>query len=121
VHTDLSNFFKIQEERLKGLPVFKNNNVKINCNDALDINNLAQTYLEEFFEYIKNFTVKTLKVNWEGYMNSFMYLFIDISDIILLEQAKEDIRCKKVMFASLSHELRIPLNAILNSYKARIL
>jgi len=44
-------------------------------------------------------------------------VFIDVSDIILLKRAKEDIQAQKVMFASVSHEFRTPLNAILNSYR----
>ena len=120
VHTDLCNFLKRQEERLKELPVLKKNNVKINCSDALEaLENPASHNTEEggSNECVKNFNVKTLRVNWEGNENSFMHVFIDISDIIRLEQAKEDIRCQKVMFASVSHEFRTPLNAILNSYR----
>jgi hypothetical protein len=65
----------------------------------------------------KLYSVKIIKVNWEGNPNSFMYVFIDMTNIIKLEKANNNIRCQKIMFASASHEFRTPLNAILNSFK----
>ena len=61
------------------------------------------------------FMLKTLKINWEGNTNSFMHVLINTTSIVELEEAKNDIRCQKIMFASASHEFRTPLNAILNS------
>jgi signal transduction histidine kinase len=46
-----------------------------------------------------------------------MHVFIDNTDIVKLEEANNNIRCQKIMFASVSHEFRTPLNAIMNSYK----
>ena len=68
-------------------------------------------------EIHQSFNIKTLKVNWEGNKNSFMHVFIDTTDIMKLEEANNNIRCQKIMFASASHEFRTPLNAILNSFK----
>jgi hypothetical protein len=65
----------------------------------------------------KILTVKTLKVNWEENPDSYLHVFIDTTDIYKLEQANNDIRCQKIMFASASHEFRTPLNAILNSFE----
>ena len=62
-----------------------------------------------------HFLLKTLKINWEGNNNSFMHVLINTTSIVKLEEAKNDIRCQKIMFTSASHELRTPLNAILNS------
>ena len=45
-----------------------------------------------------------------------MHVFIDNTDIGKLIEAKNNIKCQKIMFASASHEFRTPLNAILNSY-----
>jgi len=45
-----------------------------------------------------------------------MHVFIDITDIQKLEEANNNIRCQKIMFASVSHEFRTPLNAIMHSY-----
>ena len=57
-----------------------------------------------------------MRVNWEG-KPSFMHVFIDTTDIVKLEEANNNIRCQKIMFASASHEFRTPLNAIMNSYR----
>eukprot|EP00344_Euplotes_crassus_P005211 CAMPEP_0197002316 /NCGR_PEP_ID=MMETSP1380-20130617/6834_1 /TAXON_ID=5936 /ORGANISM="Euplotes crassus, Strain CT5" /LENGTH=191 /DNA_ID=CAMNT_0042420385 /DNA_START=1 /DNA_END=573 /DNA_ORIENTATION=- len=45
-----------------------------------------------------------------------MHVFIDTTDIIKLEQAKNRIKMQEIMFASASHEFRTPLNAIIHSY-----
>ena len=45
-----------------------------------------------------------------------MHVFIDTTDILRLEDANNRIKLQKIMFASVSHEFRTPLNAILNSY-----
>jgi len=58
-----------------------------------------------------------LKVIWEGASDSYMHVFIDLTDMFKLEKANNNIRCQKIMFASASHEFRTPLNAILNSFK----
>jgi len=62
------------------------------------------------------FHVKTQKVDWEG-INSYLHVFIDTTNIVKLEEAKNNIKCQKIMFASVSHEFRTPLNAIMNSYQ----
>ena len=60
--------------------------------------------------------MKTLKINWEGNPNSFMHVLIDTTNVAQLEEAKNNIKCQKIMFASASHEFRTPLNAIVNSF-----
>ena len=62
------------------------------------------------------YSMKTIKVNWEGNPNSYMHVFVDLTDMFRLEEAKNSMRCQKLMFTSASHEFRTPLNAILNSY-----
>ena len=64
----------------------------------------------------QTFHVKSLKVEWEG-SSSFMHVFIETTNIVKLEEAKNNIKCQKIMFASASHEFRTPLNAIMNSYQ----
>ena len=61
------------------------------------------------------FLVKTVKINWEGNRNSYMHVLVNITSVVQLEEAKNDIKCQKIMFTSASHEFRTPLNAILNS------
>ena len=64
----------------------------------------------------RHFNVKSLEVEWEG-NPCYMHVFIDTTDILKLEEAKNNIKCQKIMFASVSHEFRTPLNAMINSYK----
>lgn len=61
------------------------------------------------------FNTKTMEVHWEG-EPCYMHVFIDNTDILKLEEANNNIKLQKVMFASISHEFRTPLNAIMNSY-----
>jgi signal transduction histidine kinase len=56
-----------------------------------------------------------MKVDWQG-KSSFMHVFFVNNDILLLEKAKSNIKLQKIMFASVSHEFRTPLNAIIHSY-----
>ncbi|CAI2376882.1 unnamed protein product [Moneuplotes crassus] len=63
----------------------------------------------------RNFNIKSLKIEWKG-VPSVMHVFIDTTDIIKLEQAKNRIKMQKIMFASASHEFRTPLNAIIHSF-----
>ena len=60
--------------------------------------------------------MKTLKIDWEGNPNSYMHVLIDTTNIAQLEEAKNNIKCQQIMFASASHEFRTPLNAILNIF-----
>ena len=62
------------------------------------------------------FMMKTLKINWEGNPNSFMHVLIDTTNVAQLEEAKNNIKCQKIMFTSASHEFRTPLNAVMNSF-----
>ena len=64
----------------------------------------------------KRFNIKTLKISWEGTNNAFMHVFTDTTNISKLEEAKNNMRCQKIMFSSVSHEFRTPLNSISNSY-----
>ncbi|CAI2387821.1 unnamed protein product [Moneuplotes crassus] len=64
----------------------------------------------------KNFSIKSLKTEWKGHP-SFMHVFIDTTDIIKLEEAKNRIKLQKIMFASASHEFKTPLNVIINSFR----
>ena len=45
-----------------------------------------------------------------------MHVLIDTTNITQLEEAKNNIKCQQIMFASASHEFRTPLNAILNIF-----
>ena len=60
--------------------------------------------------------MKTLKIDWESNPNSFMHVLIDTTKIAQLEEAKNNMKCKQIMFASTSHEFRTPLNSILNTF-----
>jgi signal transduction histidine kinase len=64
----------------------------------------------------RSFHTKSFEVEFEG-SSCLMHVFIDTTNILKLEEAKNNIKCQKIMFASASHELRTPLNAILNSYQ----
>lgn len=40
----------------------------------------------------KRFSIKTQRINWEGVKNAFMHVFIDMTDIVKLEEANNDVR-----------------------------
>lgn len=53
---------------------------------------------------VRTFNIKSQKVCWEGDYNSCLHVFIDITDIKKLEEANNNIKLQKIMFASVSHE-----------------
>lgn len=63
----------------------------------------------------KYYTIKTMEVTWKNNIKSFMHLFADTTNVIKLEKERTHNKCQKVMFASVSHEFRTPLNAFSNS------
>ncbi|CAI2373789.1 unnamed protein product [Moneuplotes crassus] len=93
----------------------------IDCDKSADNipvkrSNMLDEIFDEENRFRRNFEIKSLKMEWKG-KPSIMHVFIDTTDIINLEKAKNRIKMQRVMFASASHEFRTPLNAIINSYK----
>ena len=64
---------------------------------------------------IRYFTLKTINVEWEASECAFMHVFINISNIKRLEKEKATNKWLHIMFASISHEFRTPLNSFTNS------
>lgn len=114
IKTDLNRFLKEHHNRLKEGEILVEHNAKIFCRPDLAHNQLILEGQEIVIERVCN--IKTMTVEWEG-VKSYMHVFIDNSDIIKLEEAKNNIKCQKIMFASASHEFRTPLNAIMNSFE----
>jgi signal transduction histidine kinase len=115
IKIDLHNFLKSQQERLDDNTSVVEHKATIKCNPGLDDRLLMQDDGESsIVDRICN--IKTTKVEWEG-VSSFMHVFIDMTDFYKLEEAKNNIKLQKIMFASASHEFRTPLNAIMMSYE----
>lgn len=119
--TDLYSYLKKQQESVTDEGIHEDTNVSIllknidNQNERLLIGNNEQSDLSS--EYCKKvFNIKTLEVTWEG-NPSFMHVFIDTTNIRRLEEANNNIKLQRIMFTSISHEFRTPLNAIINSYQ----
>jgi len=59
--------------------------------------------------------MKTMKVTWDNDPNALMHIFIDSTNVRKLEEERAKNHCQKIMFASVSHEFRTPLNSFENS------
>ncbi|CAI2382678.1 unnamed protein product [Moneuplotes crassus] len=115
----LSDLLKMQHKALDSTDLMIEKETKITCNPQK-----ADLAIEENEETDKRIcNIKTLMIEWEG-VNSYMHVFIDNTDIIKLqevkrrvelEEANNNIKLQKLMFASASHEFRTPLNSITNS------
>jgi signal transduction histidine kinase/uncharacterized protein YneF (UPF0154 family) len=66
-------------------------------------------------ENCKIFNIKSTKVLWDC-KPSIMHVFMDTTNILKLEEATNNIKLQKIMFTSISHEFRNPLNSILNAW-----
>ncbi|CAI2378185.1 unnamed protein product [Moneuplotes crassus] len=91
----------------------------LQCEQFMKKNSFEQDWLnnenDEEQASNRNFNIKSLNIEWKE-VPSVMHVFIDTTDIINLEKAKNKIEMQKIMFASASHEFRTPLNAIINSF-----
>ena len=47
--------------------------------------------------------------------NAYLHVFVNISSIKRLEKVRATNKCLHIMFASISHEFRTPLNAFINA------
>ena len=63
----------------------------------------------------KYFNIKTVKVKWESYKNSYIHMFMNTTHIKNYEKEKATNKALQLMFSSVSHEFRTPLNAFMNS------
>ena len=63
----------------------------------------------------KWFIVKTLKISWEQSSESYMHVFVNTTHIKKLEKANATNHWQRVMFSSISHEFRTPINAFSNA------
>ena len=63
----------------------------------------------------KWFIVKTMRIRWEQSNESYMHVFINTSYIKKLEKEKATNEWLRVMFSSISHEFRTPINAFSNA------
>ena len=115
-HHNLYELIKFQEKEVDQSQSFEQHNVEIECFESLDESEESKLD-NEIKKVSKIYGVKTIKISWDGDSNAYMHVFVDMTNIVKLEQVNNDIKCQKIMFASTSHEFRTPLNAILNSYK----
>ena len=63
----------------------------------------------------KYYNVKSLKVDWENNKNSYIHVFINTTDVKKFEFQKAKNDCLQIMFSSITHEFRTPINAFSNS------
>ena len=61
------------------------------------------------------YNVKTLLAKWEDNDNSFIHVFVNTTAIKKYEMEKSRNEVMQLMFSSVSHEFRTPINAFTNS------
>ncbi|CAI2383955.1 unnamed protein product [Moneuplotes crassus] len=111
IPSNLASLLRAQQQALDNKDAMSDTDATIQCSklSANMLNNGDDAESEQ-----RTCNVKTLMVEWEG-ATSYMHVFIDNTGVIKLEEAKNNIKCQKIMFASASHEFRNPLNSITNS------
>lgn len=130
---NLSQFIKRQVMRLKKSELIEQHSVLIKDNirkeissseseisslmENIDENIIQKSSDHDNLDVAKNgrvFNIKSTKVLWDG-KPSIMHVFIDTTNMIKLEEANNNIKLQRIMFTSISHEFRNPLNSIVNA------
>ena len=63
----------------------------------------------------KFYNVKTMQVDWNDNSNSYIHVFVNTTAVKHFEMEKARNECLQLMFSSVSHEFRTPINAFSNS------
>jgi hypothetical protein len=111
--TDLHKFLVSKQLLIVGDKVIKHKKLVVRWGQNRFFRRMLEPEYEE--EWEKVFSVKSMKVCWNG-KPCFMHVFFTNEDILMLEEANNNIKLQKIMFASVSHEFRTPLNAIIHSF-----
>ena len=75
-------------------------------------NNITDEYEASKYQF---YNVKTVRVKWNDNENSFVHVFINTIAIKQFETEKIRNEVLQMMFSSISHEFRTPINAFTNS------
>ena len=97
---------------------WKKNNVELIQNKEIDISNSVELWeCKVGNETVKSkyYNIKTLKVKWKNNQDSFIHVFINTTAVKKFEKEKARNECLQLMFSSVSHEFRTPINAFMNS------
>ena len=111
------NIQEVLEQLEVAQPVFKDGEVLSSQNGDMEV---EQLMYNNSFERVKKeeskfYSIKTIKVAWMDNNNSFMHVFIDNTNVKRLSKEKAMNKCLHIMFSSISHEFRTPLNALMNA------
>ena len=116
----LDDFINLQESKSERSDSWINQMIEIKDNlesseenKDLDPNNHNDNNQNNFNLF---YSIKTIKVNWKN-RDSFMHVFVNTTQIKRLEEERANREWQQLMFASLSHDMRTPLNAFSNSLK----
>ena len=119
VHMDLLSYLRDHQAKIPSTGFIEQHKVTIKCEVSEESKNTPFNTIEvedSANTVLKNYSIKSLLVDWEG-KQCYMHVFIDTTAMFKLEEATNNIKLQKVMFASVSHEFRTPLNSIINSYR----
>jgi signal transduction histidine kinase len=108
---NLSQFLTEQEVKVDIEKKEISSSIKLLPSDSFQ--NVSET--SDQVSDLNSYTVKTIKVNWEENKNAYLHVFINTTSISKLEEEKAKNKCMQIMFSSVSHEFRTPLNAFTNS------
>ena len=114
----LNDFLNLQEIKIKEL--------EDSFSEMVEIKDVSKK-IEEWKEFVRNiqqsnshqetisyYNIKSVKVRWMN-KDSYVHMFINTTQVKKLAEERANRECQQIMFASLSHDMRTPLNAFTNS------
>ena len=89
--------------------------IKNKDGDILSSVEFCEDKLGEDVLKLQFYNIRTLKVKWKSNNDSFIHVFINTTAVKKFEKEKARNECLQLMFSSVSHEFRTPINAFMNS------
>ena len=116
--TSLDDFLAEQEHKLDSCNETLNQLVELKnqCESAEEHKHFAQSRVSSDDSELKVsvFSIKSVRVRWNN-CDSYLHVLVNTTQIKKLERERANRECQQIMLASLSHDMRTPLNAFTNS------
>ena len=109
------NKFQLDECKIYLNDIFTYHRNQIKNNHEEFLSSIESKSNNDIDNWSSHFIIKTIKVKWNSNNDAFMHVLTDVSSVKKYEKEKAINECLYILFSSLSHEFRTPLNTFWNA------